>query len=195
MHNESISREAEAFVYVTNMMRAGTVSFALGILLAPIIYLLSDRSIAFWFYFIFLVLMSGLVAKYNASWRFNKLKKHSEFYSEVGLFWIQKRSEMVNPKNALKWFMYALRSCFILGEWKMMVSVNLLYLFLIIIPLLLELIHIQPGPGYEVLFVILLWYEIISFHAFFIFLYWKYKISKKIKEEFGLDYKTLVSIN
>jgi len=192
MHDDS-KKMSDALIYITNTVKAGAVTLVLGILFTPLIYLLANRSSIVWFYLILLIGVSSLLGGKDANWRFSLLKKHFKEYEEIGSFWIEKRYEVFVPGNILKFFNYGLKSCFVFGEWKYILLSMVIYLFLVIAPIILGVIHLKSNL--EIIFIILLLYEIMSFHLFFVFLYWKYKVSKKIKEEYGLDYKDLVSID
>jgi len=180
----------DAFTYVSSMMRIGIGTGVLGILFTPLIFLLSDRSITFLFYFIFLLFISSLVAKYNAIWRFSQIRRYLKDYSEYGSFWAQKRYEFLRPKVIWKWFQFGSRTLFVHGEWKFALLVNAIYVFLAIFPLFVKIFHFNRNYG--IIFIFLLWYVVYMFHNFFLFLNWKYKISKKIKEEYGFEYKDLI---
>jgi hypothetical protein len=189
--NNDLSNEAkEAFTGQTNTIRARSVYICVGIFFMSIVYFISDQSLALFFHIIFLIIMSILVSKYDAEWYYYHTKRHLKHYAEVQSFAKQKGIEIMLPINLLKILKYGFIQSIAISVGMRLIVLFFIYGIFIIFPLILNVINIDRK--YLILFFILIFYTIVTFHQFFLFLHWKYRIAKKIKEEYGLDYKDLV---
>ena len=190
--NENRKNTNIAYIYVTNMLGRSAAYIIGGVLFLPIIYLILISPANFWFCLLLVIIYTSLTGRQDAKHRFSVLKKNLPEYAEIGSFWVNQRGAILMPKVALKYYLFRFKTDFVLGESYWLYSTLGLYLLLIVGSLYNGLIQIRANL--DAIFVILSTYVVMSLHLFFSFLYWKYKIAKKIKDECGLNYKELVSV-
>lgn len=176
---------------MTATIRTSAYSVILGILFTPIIYLLANRSLTLCIHIAVLIIVSSQLANRDALWRLSRVRRHLSEYDNIGRFWIESRGRLLEPRTYWRFLQFSFKAFFILGDWWSFFFFTLIYLVLVTTPLFFGFVTLKPR--YEIVFVILMLYEVGSLHCLFLFWHWKHKIAKKIKGEYGFDYDSLVA--